>query len=307
MTGRMATKNHIHDSELEAELSRCMLERGFTQSAVARGLGISDSALSQWRSGHYKGDVNNLEHAIKGFLQRDAERAKNRRISLPFTMTSVAAKVFEAARMSHLDGDIGVVVGPAGIGKTTGVKEYARRNSDVVLIEADLAYTAKELFREIHRKLGFDGSGSINQMKNDVINKLKGAGRLIIVDEAEHLPVRALDLLRRVNDKAGTGILFCGLKRFMDNLRLKQADFAYLYTRVGFKVALKPLQGRDIETIVQDIIPDSNGLWKTYHEESHGNGRVLSKLVVRSMRLSEINNNIITPELVREAAMMLVV
>lgn len=307
MTTQKATKNHVHDSRLEAELSLCMQERGFTQSAVARGLGISDSALSQWRAGRYKGDVKSLEQAIKSFLQLDSERIKNRKITLPFTMTSVADKVFEAARMCHLDGDIGVVVGTAGVGKTTAVKEYARRNSDVILIEADLGYTAKEVFREIHRKLGFDGGGSINQMKDDVINKLKDAGRLIIVDEAEHLPVRALDLLRRINDKAGTGILFCGLRRFMENLRLKRADFAYLYTRVGFKVIIDTLQGRDIERIIKGVIPSSNGLWKTYHEESQGNCRVLSKLVVRSMRISEVNNIDISAEMVRKAAKMLAV
>lgn len=307
MTTKKTTKNHVHDSQLETELTCRMRSRGFTQSAVARAIGISDSALSQWLAGNYKGDVKGLEHAIKGFLQRDEERGQSQKIELPFTMTSVAAKVFEAARMCHLDGDIGVVIGAAGTGKTTAVKEYALQNSDVVLIEADLGYSAKELFREIHRKLGFDGVGSINQMKDDVIEKMKNSGRLIIVDEAEHLPVRALDLLRRINDKAGVGILFCGLKRFMDNLRLKQADFAYLYTRVGFKVSLDVLQGQDIQTIVQDVIPDSNGLWKTYHEESHGNGRVLSKLIMRSMRLSQVNNIGITPELVREASKMLVV
>lgn len=307
MTTKRTTKNHIHDSQLQAELSRCIQERGFSQRKVAQAIPISDSALSQWMGSHYMGDVKGLEQAIKGFLQRDYERAQNRKVTLPFIMTGNAAKVFEAARMCHLDGDIGVIVGAAGIGKTMAVKEYTLRNSDVVLIEADLGYTAKELFREIHIKLGFDGTGSINQMKNDVIDKLRGAGRLIIVDEAEHLPVRALDLLRRINDKAGTGILFCGLKRFMENLRLKQADFAYLYTRVGFKVALDALQGRDIEVIVQGVIPEANGLWKTYHEESHGNGRVLSKLVIRSLRLAEVNSVGLTPELVREAAKMLVV
>lgn len=307
MTTRSATKNSEHSRALAAELEQCMAERGFTQAAVGRAIGFSDSALSQWRSGKYKGDVKGLEHAITGFLQRERERAGSRKLQLRFVMTGTAAKIFEAARMCHLDGEIGVVVGPAGVGKTTAIKEYAASNSDVLLVEADLGYTARDLFAELHRKCGFDGLGSINRMKDEVIEKLRDSGRLIIIDEAEHLPVRALDLVRRINDKAGVGILFCGLHRFMENLRLRQADFAYLYTRVGFKVILENLPARDIEAIVQDAIPGANGLWKTYHEESHGNGRVLSKLVARSLRLAEVNGMEVTTELVREAAKMLVI
>jgi len=302
-----ATKNSKHNLELVTDLEGCMARRRFTQSAVGRAIGFSDSALSQWRSGHYKGDVKKLEQAIKGFLQREQERAGSRNLKLRFIMTSSAAKIFEAARMCHLDGEIGVVVGAAGLGKTTAVKQYALDNSDVILVEADLGYTARDLFAELHKKCGFDGLGSINRMKNEVIERLRDSGRLIIIDEAEHLPVRALDLVRRINDKAGVGILFCGLKRFMDNLRLKQADFAYLYTRVGFKVVLENLHGRDIEAIIEDVIPGETGLWKTFYEESHGNGRVLSKLVARSLRLAEVNQMNVNVDLIREAAKMLVV
>lgn len=296
-----------HDAALAAELDQHMQERGHTQAAVARAIGVSASALNQWIAGKYKGDIKGLEHAITGFLQRDRERAQVRKTALGFVMTVPAAKVLEAARMCHLDGEIGVVVGDAGIGKTTAIKRYAASNSDVILIEADLGYTARDLFAELHRKCGFDGLGSINRMKDDVIDKLRDSGRLIIIDEAEHLPVRALDLLRRINDKAGAGILFCGLKRFMENLRLKQADFAYLYTRVGFKVSLEQLQAQDIEAIVHEAIPGSNGLWKAFHQECHGNGRVLSKLVARTVRIAEVNGAAVTPEIVREAAKMLVV
>lgn len=296
-----------HDTALAAELDQHMQERGHTQAAVARAIGVSASALNQWIAGKYKGDIKGLEHAITGFLKRDRERAQGRKTALAFVMTTSAAKVLEAARMCHLDGEIGVVVGPAGIGKTTATKKYADSNSDVILIEADLGYTARDLFAELHKKCGFDGLGRINRMKDDVISKLKDSGRMIIIDEAEHLPVRALDLLRRINDKAGVGILFCGLNRFMENLRLKQADFAYLYTRIGFKVALEQLQAQDVEAIVHETIPGSNGLWRIFHQECHGNGRVLAKLMTRTVRIAEVNGATITPEIIHEAAKMLVV
>lgn len=304
---RNATTNPPGPSPLAIDLIAVIRDRGYTQAAVARAIGVSDSAISQWLGGKYKGDVKSLEHAITGFLQLDGERSEKRRITLPFVMTSAAGRVFDACRMAHLDGEIGVVIGEAGIGKTTAVKEYATRNSNVILVEADLGYTARDLFAELHRKCGFDGLGSINRMKDDVIDKLKGSGRLIVIDEAEHLPVRALDLVRRINDKAGVGILFCGLKRFMESLRIKQADFAYLYTRVGFKVSLDNLRPQDVEMLVHEAVPGSNGLWKSFHEESHGNARILGKLIARTLRLCDLNGAQPSPELVHEAAKMLVV
>jgi len=295
-----------HSAPLVTELLQAMQDKGHTQASVARAIGYSGSALNQWMAGKYKGDVKGIEHAVKGFLEREVEKGISRKIQLRFVMTTTAAKVFEAARMCHLDGEIGVAIGPVGVGKTTDVKEYASRNSDVILVEADLGYTARDLFRELHKKCGFDGTGNINKMKDDIIDRLKDSGRLIIIDEAEHLPVKALDLMRRINDKAGVGILFCGLERFMENLRLRQADFAYLYTRIGFKVALDSLQKSDIESIVLDAIPESGNLWKTFDVESHGNGRILSKLIARSLRLAELNGVPVTTEIVHEAAKMLV-
>lgn len=292
---------------LVAEVTATLSGRGYTQASIARAIGVSSSALSQWLGGTYKGDIKGLEHAVTGFLQRDQERSEKRRVVLPFVMTSAAGRIFDACRMAHLDGEIGVVIGDAGIGKTIAIKEYSARNSDVLLIEADLGYTARDLFVELHKKCGLSGTGSINRMKDEVIAKLNGSGRLIIIDEAEHLPVRALDLVRRINDKAGVGILFCGLKRFMESLRLKQADFAYLYTRVGFKVALENLRPQDIEAIVGEVLPGSNGIWKNFYENSHGNGRILSKLVARTLRLCDLNGAKPCGEMVSEAAKMLVV
>jgi hypothetical protein len=293
--------------DLQQELKNLMEELALSQAVVARALGCSGSALSQWLSSTYKGDVPKFNEAVKGFLQRQKERSKSRKKVVEFVMTSTATRLFEVARTCHLDGEIGVAYGEAGIGKTLAAKAYASRNSDVILVEADLGYTARSLFTDLHHRIGLDGTGTVHNMFEDVVAKLSGSGRLIIVDEAEHLPYRALELLRRVYDKAGIGILLVGMPRLVHNLRGKKGEYAQLYSRVGIAANLQRLQEGDAEAIVKTALPQSNGLWKDFLRESGGNNRRMNLLIVRSVRLAEVNDTTITPEIIHLAAKMLII
>lgn len=294
-------------SDLRQELQTLMEERGISQAVVARALGISTATLSQWLSGVYKGNVSKIDGDVKGFLRLQKERSKSRKKEIDFIKTTAATRLFEVARICHLDGEIGVAYGEAGIGKTMAAKAYAAQNSDVILVEADLGYTARALFTDLHRRVGLDGSGTVHDMFNDVVAKLSGSGRMIVIDEAEHLPYRALELLRRIYDKAGIGILLVGMPRLIFNLRGKKGEYAQLYSRVGIAANLQRLQAQDAEAIVRSVIPESNGLWKEFLKESGGNSRRMTMLIIRSVRLAEVNEVPITPEIVRLAAQMLIV
>jgi DNA transposition AAA+ family ATPase len=300
-------KERRMNNDLKQGLKDLMEERVLSLSAVSRALGISTAALSQWQSSKYEGNVSRIDDAVKSFLERQEERLNAPKKVINFVMTSVAQKVFEVARICHLDEEIGVCFGDAGLGKTVAIKEYAKRNSDVILIEVDLGITAKILFSELNKKLGMDGRGSIHDLFEDSVERLKSSGRLIIVDEAENLPYRALELLRRVYDKAGVGILLIGMPRLIANLRGKKGEYAQLYSRVGIAGRLETLKESDTQEIVASMIPSSNGLWKTFHAESYGNARRLGKLALRSARVAGINKMPIDVEIIKETAKMLII
>jgi DNA transposition AAA+ family ATPase len=292
---------------IKVDLRKFMEARGLSLRAVSKGLGFAPSTLSPWINGVYEGNVTGINETVKRFLDRQREIIKVPEKIMPFVMTSVAERVFEVARIAHLDGEIGVCHGPAGIGKTEAIKEYARHNPDVMLIEADLGHTAKALFSEIHQKLGMEGFGTVHGMFEDVVSRLKGSDMLIIVDEAEHLPYKALELVRRVHDKAGVGILLSGMPRLIHNLRGRKGEYAQLYSRIGIAVRLETLREGDTRMVVDSSMPRSNGLWKVFHETSHGNTRTLGKLILRSTRVAELNNTPVSPDIVRETAKTLII
>ncbi len=292
---------------MQEQLKQYMEDNGLSMTAITRGVDYSPAAISQWFNGTYDGSSANIDDAVKEFLELQQERKSMPKQEMPFVQISTYKKINEVARMCHLDGEIGVIYGEAGLGKTMAVKRYAEKNKKAILIEADLGLTVKTLFRELHEIVGLDGEGSVHDMFEGIVERLKGSGRFIIIDEAEHLPYRALDLVRRVYDKAGVGILLVGMPRLIKNLRGYRGEYAQLFSRVSIAVKLDELKSNDTQEIVGAAIANSNGVWKSFHEASGGNARILSKLIRGTQRIAKINRTQITPDIVKETAKMLLI
>ncbi len=293
-------------TDLKQALRDHMKEKGISQVEVGRAISRSGSSLSAWLTGTYPGNIEDLEFRVRNYLTRAAARESSLPRLTPFVSTSISRKIFEVAELSHLECELGVVTGEAGIGKTESLLEYAARNPEVILIQADLSFSAKVLFKKLLEALDITKNGTIQEMLDLVVAKLKGSGRLIMVDEAEHLPYRALELLRRVLDKAGVGILLVGMRRLYYNLRDDKNHFSQLYSRVGVYVQLpSKITKDDTRVLVQSMLQDERADWTPFEEVSGGNARKLSKLVRRSQRIAQINNSPLDAEVVKASASML--
>ncbi|MBR1681308.1 AAA family ATPase, partial [bacterium] len=218
--------------DIRAELKDLMETRGFSTSYVATAIGVAKSAVNMWINEKYNGDNAKLTDKINNFIQRERERSNNE--ELPFVDISIVKYISEIGRLCHTKGKIGVCVGRAGLGKTCAVKEYTKNFLDAILIESDSGYTAKSLLLEIHRRVGLSGRGSVYDLMNEVVHKLYNSGRLLIIDEAENLPYRALEIARRIHDKTGIGILLVGKNVLFENLCGKNQEYDQLYSRVKY-------------------------------------------------------------------------
>lgn len=294
-------------SDLKQQLKDYMEETGATQTAIGRAIDYSGATVSQYLSGIYSGDVKEVEAKIQNFLERQTEKSKSRKADIPFVLTKAAARYFDAARICHLHGEMGVVYSDAGLGKTVAGRAYSAQNKGVIFIETDPTYSARVLLSVLHKACGHNGKGSLHGMGEDIIKRLKGSERLIIIDEAENLPRRALEIIRRIGDKTGVGVLLTGMPRLIENLRGNQGDFAQMSSRVGVAAKLEPLKPQDTEKMVHAALPGANGSWKAFHEFSHGNGRRLSKLVRYAPDVARTNETAITREVVEKTAEMLLI
>ncbi len=291
--------------QLVKELKNLLKEKHYSIANAAKAMDISSTTLHLWMNDKYKGNTQKVEDSVKHFLE--IEKLREGKVRLGFVNTTIVEDVFDIAKTCHVENEIGVCCGDAGIGKTFAVKKYAIDNSDVILVEADLGYTPKVLFSEIHKKLGFDGCGTIHGMFLDIVDRLKASGRLIIIDEAEHLPYKSLELLRRIYDKAQVGILLVGMPRLIMNLKGEKRQYAQLYSRVGISTRLNKLTEEDKKAIITSILPNGKIIYPTLSEYCAGNTRVLTKLLVRTIRIAEINGVEVNEDAVQASISQIIV
>ncbi|MDR2693328.1 MAG: AAA family ATPase [Chitinispirillales bacterium] len=277
----------------------------WSMTTLGKASGVSPSAISQLLSGKYLGDSAAVRVKVESVMKREMEKSVAAATSGGFIRTSVAVRVFDVAQDCRLFGDIGVCYSAAGLGKTEAVREFARQNADVILVEADPGYTAKFLFSEIRDIVGGGSSprANLHDIFQECCKRLKGSGRLLIVDEAEQLPYKALEMLRRLHGKTGVGILLTGMPKLLANLRGPRGEYAQLYSRVGLAVKLKPLTDADVALVIGRFLPKCPGkVQAALGSEAAGNARRLFKIIARSKRVAQINHRDIDEEVVRRAA-----
>ncbi len=271
---------------IRSDLRDLMERNNISIAYVATATGLAKSTISMWMNDNYKGKNDKVTDIINNFVQREKERASED--DLPIVDTSILKYIFEIGRICHTKGKIGVCAGRAGLGKTVAAKEYTRNYLDSILIESDSGFTAKSLLLEIHKRLGLSGKGSCYDLMGEVVNKLYQSGRLLIIDEAENLPYRALEITRRIHDKTGVGVLLVGRHLLIENLRGFKDEYDQLYSRVKYHKLLDSLLIQDVIKIL-DAAGQPSNLAETYLQYSQGNTRRLEHLISHSTSIAKFN------------------
>jgi DNA transposition AAA+ family ATPase len=290
--------------ELHQRIRLHMEETGMSQTQMAKAIGLAASTFSQWLSGSYVGDVVKIDRQVAGYLSREEER--DTIVRLPHRDTEALHRISEAASLCHSGRFIGVVFGPSGVGKTYSTRHYARHHEGVIFLEAGADWTPRATLSRLAKEIGLESiSGGVHELFEALEGRLRGTSRMLIVDEAEHLPYKALELLRRLHDKTGMGLLLVGMPRLVANLRGKRAEYAQLYSRVRVSAKVQGLSESDTRELVHAALPGSNGVWKAFYEAARihddVNTRLLETLVEHASRISRLNSIPVTREVVQAA------
>lgn len=241
---------------LRSEVRLVMSEEGITQADIAKEAGIAYGTFTPWMGGTYKGDNAGIGAKVARWLETRRERKRTAAV-LPkapeFLVTPTAEAITSILSYSQMAPDFGVIVGGAGIGKTSAIEHYQRRHPNVYVITGEPCMSSpNNLLLAIAEAMGVI-ERSANKLSRAIVARLKNTGALIIIDEAQHLGSAALDQLRTLHDLSQCGVAVAGNESVMARLQggeARGAQFAQLYSRVGMRMTQAKSRAKDICAIV---------------------------------------------------------
>ena len=171
--------------------------------------------------------------------------------NLQVAHTQTLDEITMAVSFAEAAGDISLIYGDAGLGKTVSLKEYTKSHPDTIYVELkDCDKSTKGVCEKILYSIGKEQHGVDRLLVDAIIDFLTASPRLVIIDEAQHLSIRALENLRAINDTTETGIVLCGNPTVYDRMHGRgQAHFAQLYSRIGIRRHIVEPTLEDITTI----------------------------------------------------------
>ncbi len=210
-------------------------EKELTQNGVARLIGVSESALSQARNGKLT-KTEKFFNTLASYFEVK-EKAKLTYSEIGYAPTSISEHIYDVIALCQIKGGLAVACGDAGIGKTKAAQKFVADNpSNSFLITINPCLTnAKNLLETIADRIGAGQEKSTNKLWLSIANKLSD-GTVLIFDEAQHLTVKTIEILRSFsdyfNDRNQTlGICFMGNMETITRMGGKRAEFAQISNR----------------------------------------------------------------------------
>lgn len=224
-----------------------------TQNHFGKLVGVAESTMSRWLKGTYPAPEK-IDLKVKDLLEKEVVRESIAGTSdIQFVMTGISKSVWQSLEYGRIQRTISVVYGDAGIGKTRTMQEWAKDKTDVIIVTANPAVKSPKGFcKLLARQLKTTAQGSLDDIVMDIMDKLMLSDRTIVIDEAQHLTRESLELVRSINDAAGTAIVLMGNEIIYSKMLGKQqAEFAQLFTRIGMRKHL--LTDNFVENDVMEI------------------------------------------------------
>ena len=211
--------------------------KGISNSAFAKKIGISESAFSRYINGNYPNPAS-IDDKVREFLGKEELRKDGFvKESIDFAMTSISKRVISVLEYTRVQRVISCIYGDAGIGKTYTTKHWISDKNDIFFITVNPAFsTPKPFLKLLAKSMKTKISGGQDEIYLCIMEKLQGGDNMIIIDEAQHLTKKSLEIIRGINDVCNTAIVMIGNELIYNKmLGRAQAEFAQLFSRIGMR------------------------------------------------------------------------
>ncbi|MFQ5701435.1 MAG: AAA family ATPase [Acidobacteriota bacterium] len=182
---------------------------------MADQLQIDRSTLSKVLSGTYKAeDLTPMLQRIRAFRIK-VEGPEGVSAVIGFRETRTVRSILQAYTKARLDGEMVILVGEGGEGKTWAFREIIRRANQhgqppPVYLSCNVFTSAYALTLRLAQELGVGRKETADWTATQVAEKLRYHPRVLIIDEINYVQRKAADILRWLRDETAVGIMMAG-------------------------------------------------------------------------------------------------
>lgn len=226
---------------------RVIVEDGLSQREAAQQSGVGIAVLNQWLADRYTGNNAKAEEKIRAWLKARGERISMAAMlptSPEFFESATALQIVSHLKFAHSLQDMLTVFGVPGVGKTTAIRYYQRAYPNVwIATMTPTTVGVVPALQEISEALMLGLPNGARKLAQGILGKVRGTNGLLIIDEAHHMGVAALDALRGLHDASGIAIAFVGGPELEATLQ-RMPQF---YSRVGLRLFVSRVLPADVE------------------------------------------------------------
>lgn len=227
----MQADGRMNTTQIRESLKRCQ-QNGITYKQIETETGVSRTAISQLANHGVAMHTAKLAK-VEGWLASNgwaiteaAPEQPDQVPAAPHQMRMATGKpqlgIYPTQDMQKLVGwlnavyqhrAIGALVGPAGSGKTTALREYCKVNPEARYVKCWALMHMGDLLDMIAEAFNVAVSGSQFRRQQQLIRALVGSNAMLLLDEAEFLKswnIKKLEVLREIWDAIGIPIVLCG-------------------------------------------------------------------------------------------------
>jgi hypothetical protein len=244
-------------SEQFAWLNAHKEETGMSWALLARETGISEGTISQLKpDGGYTGNRRKYADQIALFRQTKATQ-QSLVADLPekpgYFETPTSSAITHYLHWAQR-GRLVLIVTGAGLGKTETAKHFLRDNhasymATMTPSTSGIMPMQQRVLRALGEKNVIGSPAALTEM---IIEKLAGRKHaVLIVDEAQHLSIKALEELRSIYDATGAGMVLMGNEKVQQSIDgvARAAEFAQLFSRIGLRLPRPRAVAGDAEAL----------------------------------------------------------
>jgi DNA transposition AAA+ family ATPase len=240
--------------ELRLALEAYRSRHELTLTELARELATNTTQISKYLNRKPEGDIPRIESLIEDVLKNENRRKESRD---RLFSTSISQALSGTCETIWETNDMGLIFGPAGLGKSCAIELYAAANPTAIPIVATAWRCSGNAIESlICSAVSMRGWAGNTNRGEYLSRKLAGSNRIILVDNAHKLRLSALSWLFDFHDATECPVALIGNPSVLDVIRMNDQWFS----RIGIKRELRvnPKQVRAVsDQIVTQLIPDA--------------------------------------------------